>query len=156
VELHFTIIVSSERVDWDGCDYSRRGQVSEVYVWYFQVVLLFYFFLCKKSYPEEHRLSLRGQQLEMGEFQPRGRPTNELFSIQDKTVIATGITGGIGFEMAQTLAEAGAHIVAIHLPDDSNTELLGQTIRSLHRQFHAFGCDVSDSAWLRSTFDNIW
>lgn len=93
----------------------------------------------------------------MGEFQPRSRPSNvELFSVQDKTVIATGITGGIGFEMAQTLAEAGAHIVAIHLPGDTNTELLEQAIRNVNRQFHAFGCDVSDSAGLRSTFDQIW
>lgn len=54
----------------------------------------------------------------MGEHQPietpQDRPSyTELFSVQEKIVIATGVTGGIGLEMAQTLAEAGAHIVAI-------------------------------------------
>lgn len=98
----------------------------------------------------------------MGECHDREFPDGlassytQLFSIQDKTVVATGITGGIGFEMAQTLAEAGAHIVAIHLPHDPNTEALGTAIKSVNRQFHSYECDVSDSAALRSTFDRIW
>jgi 2-deoxy-D-gluconate 3-dehydrogenase len=81
---------------------------------------------------------------------------SELFSIRDKTVIATGITGGIGLEIAQTLAEAGAHIVAIHLSNDPNIDVLTKAIRDLNRQCHSFQCDVSESPALRRIFQQIW
>lgn len=82
-------------------------------------------------------------------------PVSELFSIQDKTVIATGITGGIGLEIAKTLAEAGAHIIAIHFYNDPNIETLTKTIRDLDHQCHSFECDVSDSPALHRTFQQI-
>lgn len=80
----------------------------------------------------------------------------DLFSLQGKTVVATGATGGLGAEMCKALAEAGANIVSIQLPNDSTAPLFEKTIKSLGRSVTSFECNIADSAQLRKTFAMIW
>ncbi|KAJ5189622.1 gluconate 5-dehydrogenase [Penicillium cf. griseofulvum] len=83
-------------------------------------------------------------------------PTNQLFSLQDKTVICTGATGGIGLEMCKSLGEAGADIVSIQLPNDPNAALLSKHLEKIGRNFRAYECDLADTSAIRATFQAIW
>lgn len=83
-------------------------------------------------------------------------PLDRLFSVQGKTAICTGVTGGIGFELCVSLAEAGADIVSIQLPNDPAGASLEKSVRELGRSFMRFECDVSNSRLLRETFSDIW
>jgi 2-deoxy-D-gluconate 3-dehydrogenase len=68
----------------------------------------------------------------------------DLFSLRGKTAIVTGGTGGIGLELSSTLAEAGAKIVSIQLPNDRASGALSSAIAS------------KDSKALRATFTQMW
>ncbi|ODM17669.1 hypothetical protein SI65_06457 [Aspergillus cristatus] len=83
-------------------------------------------------------------------------PVGELFSPQGKTVICTGATGGIGQEMCITLAEAGAEIVSIQVPDDPYAPVLSHRLENLGRSLRAFECDLRDASAMRQTFQAIW
>ncbi|OJJ50377.1 hypothetical protein ASPZODRAFT_110720 [Penicilliopsis zonata CBS 506.65] len=83
-------------------------------------------------------------------------PLATLFSLEGKTAICTGVTGGIGTEICTTLAEAGVDIVSIQLEGDPNGAPLRAAVEALGRSFHAFECDVADSKALRETFFRIW
>lgn len=58
-------------------------------------------------------------------------PTN------DKTIIYTGATSGIGLEMCKSLGEAGADIVSIQLPNDPNAASLSKHLAEIGRNFWA-------------------
>lgn len=79
-----------------------------------------------------------------------------LFSIQGKTAIVTGGTGGLGSEMCLALAGAGAHIVALHLENDPGVGDLKRRVRELGVNFQGAACDIGDSAALRKTFAGLW
>ncbi|KIW89738.1 uncharacterized protein Z519_09895 [Cladophialophora bantiana CBS 173.52] len=83
-------------------------------------------------------------------------PTSQLFSLEGKTVIATGGTGGLGLEICIALAESGADIVSIHLPQDPGQGALEEGVRKVGRKVTGFACDVGDSNQLRATFDRMW
>lgn len=83
-------------------------------------------------------------------------PSSQLFSLQGKTVIATGGTGGLGTEMCVAMAEAGADVVSIHLPGDAGQAALEEAVKAVGRKVAAFGCDIGNSADLRATFHSIW
>lgn len=65
-------------------------------------------------------------------------------------------TGGLGTEMCIAMAESGADIVSIHLPDDPAQAELEEAVRSFGRNARGFVCDVGDSAKLRETFQAMW
>jgi len=79
-----------------------------------------------------------------------------LFSLSYKTAVVTGGTGGLGLAMSIALAEAGANIVSIQLPDDPLAANLASAITRLGRSLTVFEGDVGNAASLRSTFSNIW
>jgi 2-deoxy-D-gluconate 3-dehydrogenase len=83
-------------------------------------------------------------------------PLTNLFSIQGKTAICTGITGGLGKTLGLTLAEAGANIVSIQLANDPELPALQKEVKSLGREFHHFDCNIGDSVALRRCFTDIW
>ena len=83
-------------------------------------------------------------------------PISELFSLEGKTAITTGGTGGLGLSMAIALAEAGANIVSIQLPNDPRANLLQDAVSSLNRTLTVFETDVADSLSLRACFADIW
>lgn len=83
-------------------------------------------------------------------------PFTELFSLSLKTAIVTGGTGGLGLAMSVALAEAGADIVSIQLPNDPNARTLIDAIATTGRSTTVFEGDVSNSNSLRDTFSRIW
>lgn len=80
----------------------------------------------------------------------------ELFSVHGKTAITTGGTGGLGLSMAIALAEAGADIVSIQLPNDPRAGLLQEGVKACGRKLTVFEVDVADSQKLRQCFADIW
>src|SRR5689334_5972626 len=80
----------------------------------------------------------------------------ELFSLEGKTAIVTGGTGGLGLSMAVALAEGGADIVSIQLADDPRAHLLEEGVKSCGRKLMTFEADVADSPSLRACFQRIW
>lgn len=83
-------------------------------------------------------------------------PVSRLFSIEGKTAICTGVTGGLGKELCTTLAEAGCDIVSIQLKGDPAGPMLEKAVKTLGRDFKSFDCDVGDSQALRACFQEIW
>ena len=58
--------------------------------------------------------------------------------------------------MCVAMAESGADIVSIHLPDDPDQKNLEKAVGALGRKCTGFECDVGNSAELRATFKAIW
>ena len=80
-----------------------------------------------------------------------------MFSLQGKTAITTGATGGLGFAMCLALAEVGADVVSIQHPSTlSETPALQEAVEALGRKFSMFQCDLADSASIRATMAEIW
>lgn len=82
--------------------------------------------------------------------------TKDLFSLKDKTVIVTGATGGIGLVVATALAESGASVVSIQIPNDPNSETLRRAIEGAGQTFQQFECDLLDAVSLHECFQRIW
>src|SRR5262245_32394634 len=78
-----------------------------------------------------------------GKYKPDNVPTlNELFSLKDRAAIVTGGSRGIGLEMAEGLAEAGAALMLCARRD----EWLTPTVADMRKKgFRVEGmrCDVS-------------
>jgi 2-dehydro-3-deoxy-D-gluconate 5-dehydrogenase len=83
-------------------------------------------------------------------------PTTDLFSIKDKVVIMTGATGGIGIVIATALAEAGASIVSIQIPNDPNGERLRQAVENAGQKFQSFEADLFQAKSIQDCFARIW
>ncbi len=104
-------------------------------------------------------------------------PTSHLFSLEGKTAIVTGgqfatnieryqsshsptnkfiAPGGLGSEMSLAMAEMGADIVSISIPNDSGFPALEKSITAVGRKVTPFECDVGDSPALRATLQKIW
>ncbi|KAF9893009.1 hypothetical protein FE257_012420 [Aspergillus nanangensis] len=79
-----------------------------------------------------------------------------LFSLEGKTVIVTGGTGGLGAAMSIALAQAGANIVSLQLPDDPLGKTFQEEIEKLHRQFSVFECNLTDPGSIREVFASMW
>ena len=58
--------------------------------------------------------------------------------------------------MCLAMAESGANIVSIHLPDDPAQSKLEQAITAVGGKVRGFACNVGNSADLRTTFHSIW
>lgn len=83
-------------------------------------------------------------------------PTDKLFSLQGKTVICTGATGGIGQTLCKSLASAGADIVSIQIRNDVHSESLSRSILEIGQKLWTFECNLTDPSSIRSTFQSIW
>lgn len=80
---------------------------------------------------------------------------SDLFSLSGKTAIVTGCKRGIGFAMAEALAEAGADIIGVSASLELTGSKIEQKIHSLGRKFTAYQCDFSDRPKLYSTINDI-
>ena len=80
----------------------------------------------------------------------------KLFSLEGKTAIVTGASGGLGLAMTSALAEAGANIVSIQLANDSNAANLQKAVEQHSRSFSSLECDIRNAKELRATFQKIW
>ncbi|KAF4761602.1 hypothetical protein HAV15_007017 [Penicillium sp. str.  len=83
-------------------------------------------------------------------------PTDKLFSLQGKTVICTGATGGIGQTLCKSLAIAGADIISIQISNDVHSESLSRSISEIGQKLWTFECNLTDPSSIRSTFQSIW
>lgn len=83
-------------------------------------------------------------------------PTRDLFSLKGKTAIVTGATGGIGLVVATALAESGASVISIQIPNDPNSETLRQAIESTGQTFKSFDCNLLDASSIKQCFESIW
>lgn len=82
--------------------------------------------------------------------------TGDLFSLKDKTAIVTGATGGIGLVVATALAESGASIISIQIPNDPNSETLREAIERTGQTFKSFDCNLLEAASIKQCFEGIW
>lgn len=82
--------------------------------------------------------------------------TRDLFSLKGKTVIVTGATGGIGLVVATALADSGASVVSIQIPNDPNSETLRRAIEEAGQVFQKFECDLLDAVSIQECFQRIW
>ena len=66
------------------------------------------------------------------------------FNLTGRVALVTGCKRGIGFAMAQGLAEAGADIIGVSATLEENGSKIEQAVKDLGRQFLAFQCDFSN------------
>lgn len=87
---------------------------------------------------------------------PQTIPIAELFSITGKTAVVTGATGGIGLVLTLALAEAGADIVSVQIPNDPGAKHLRDQVLRLGRRFHEFDCNLRGYRSIPHTFESVW
>lgn len=81
---------------------------------------------------------------------------SKLFSLEGKTAIVTGGTGGLGTAMTTALASAGADIVSIELPNDPGSDNTSKIVKECGRKYSKYECDIRDKAAIRTTYQKIW
>jgi NAD(P)-dependent dehydrogenase (short-subunit alcohol dehydrogenase family) len=77
-----------------------------------------------------------------------------IFDVRDERVIVTGAASGLGFAMAEVLADCGARVTLA----DVDAELLERSTRTLADrggQVRAAVCDVSDADRVQALFDAV-
>ena len=77
------------------------------------------------------------------------------FKLDGKTAIVTGCKRGIGFAMAEALAEAGANIIGVSASLELEGSKIENAVRKLGRNFKAFQCDFSDRQALYAFIKNV-
>lgn len=66
------------------------------------------------------------------------------FKLDGKTALVTGCKRGIGFAMAQALAEAGADIVGVSASLEAKGSAIENAVRATGRTFKAYQCDFGN------------
>ena len=66
------------------------------------------------------------------------------FSLAGKTALVTGCKRGIGFAMAEGLAEAGADIIGVSASLEESGSEIEKAVTALGRKFTAYQCDFAD------------
>ena len=79
-----------------------------------------------------------------------------LFRLDGKTAIVTGATGGIGLVLTLALAESGADIVSIQLPNDPGSQTLKEKVEKLGRHCQQFESNLGDYKSIPNVFTEIW
>jgi len=72
------------------------------------------------------------------------------FDLTGKTALVTGCKRGIGFAMAEGLAEAGADIIGVSASLERSGSAIEKSVTSLGRKFTAYQCDFSDREAVKS------
>ncbi len=72
------------------------------------------------------------------------------FDLSGKTALVTGCKRGIGFAMAQGLAEAGADIIGVSASLESSGSAIEKAVTAAGRRFTAFQCDFSKREEVKS------
>lgn len=77
------------------------------------------------------------------------------FDLTGKTALVTGCKRGIGFAMAEGLAEAGADIIGVSASLESSGSAIEKAVTALGRKFTAYQCDFSDRAALHAFIKEV-
>jgi len=77
------------------------------------------------------------------------------FDLSGKTALVTGCKRGIGFAMAEGLAEAGADIIGVSASLEASGSKIEQTVTALGRKFTAYQCDFSDRQSLYAFIEKL-
>lgn len=67
----------------------------------------------------------------------------ELFNLEGKTALVTGCKRGIGFAMAEALAEAGADIIGVSASLETSGSDIENAVVAKGRKFKGYQCDFS-------------
>lgn len=67
-----------------------------------------------------------------------------LFDLTGTTAVVTGARRGIGYGMAEALAEAGANIIAASASQEADGGAIGRRVRELGRSFEGHAVDFTD------------
>ncbi len=70
--------------------------------------------------------------------------TTDLFDLSGRTAVVTGARRGIGFAMAEALAEAGADIIGVSAGQEPDGGAIGRRVRELGRRFEGHPVDFRD------------
>jgi 2-deoxy-D-gluconate 3-dehydrogenase len=79
---------------------------------------------------------------------------HRLFSLSGKTALITGSGRGVGFAYARALAHAGADIVLVLHPSESEEAV--DKISALGVKAHLFQADLCDRDQVRELFPRVW
>ncbi len=77
------------------------------------------------------------------------------FDLTNKTALVTGAKRGIGFAMAEGLAEAGADIIATSATIESEGSAIEKAVTALGRKCTAIPCDLSDRQALKRFVEKV-
>lgn len=77
------------------------------------------------------------------------------FDLTGKTALVTGAKRGIGFAMAEGLAEAGADIIATSASIETEGSAIEKSVRSLGRKCVCIPCDLSDRTSLMAFVERV-
>ena len=78
-----------------------------------------------------------------------------LFSLEGKTALVTGCKRGIGFAMAEALAEAGADILGVSASLETSGSAIEQAVQATGRSFKGYQCDFSDRKSLYAFIEKV-
>lgn len=79
----------------------------------------------------------------------------KLFSLKGKTALVTGCKRGIGFAMAEAMAEAGADIIGVSASLELEGSEIEKRIKEIGRNFKGYQCDFSDRQALYSFIEKV-
>ncbi|WP_416384489.1 2-dehydro-3-deoxy-D-gluconate 5-dehydrogenase KduD [Salinimicrobium sp. HB62] len=79
----------------------------------------------------------------------------KLFDLTGKTALVTGCNRGIGFAMAQGLAEAGADIIGVSASLKAEGSEIEAAVKAAGRKFSAYQCDFSDRKSLYGFIEKV-
>ena len=78
-----------------------------------------------------------------------------LFSLEGKTALVTGCKRGIGFAMAEALAEAGANILGVSASLELEGSKIEKRVKEMGKEFKAYQCDFSDRKALYAFIEKV-
>ena len=77
------------------------------------------------------------------------------FRLDGKLALVTGCKRGIGYAMAEALAEAGADIIGVSASLEPEGSAIEKAVVEKGRKFYAYSCDFSDRGELYTFLGNI-
>jgi glucose 1-dehydrogenase len=80
---------------------------------------------------------------------------NETMRLEDKIVLVTGASKGIGRALALGLAAEGAHIIVNYNRDKKAAESVAKSVRALGREAMTVQADISKTSHIRRMFQKI-
>ena len=78
-----------------------------------------------------------------------------LFNLEGKTALVTGCKRGIGFAMAEALAEAGADIIGVSASLEPSGSAIEKAVMATGKKFKGYQCDFSDRKALYKFIEQV-